>query len=336
MKDLSDQLPIWEEVYCIETMSIHLRYRSVVLLLINVGLCLTQSKSLEYDTIVSFGDANSDTGNTYKLTGNQWPPPPYYLGRFSDGPLWVERLNVSNLLNYAYADATTDSEWSTDNIPGTNLTAPGLRQQINMYKNSTNLRQTDYSRTLYVIWIGLFDYFGDGDLNASTIIRRLSRGIDDLIRIGAKTLLVVNQPPFRAYPGLYNGEMGELFDLWTSEHNDNLSQSIENFRKNLPQTTFHLLDVHSLIRDILVNSSAFGITNVTNCWSTFNGTIIPLCSNSNTFLFLDEFYFTTSVHQLIADRARNLLLTSNGRIPYAFSSALLMMISAIVWSKNFI
>lgn len=39
-----------------------------------------------------FGDSVSDNGNVYKLTDKQWPPAKYYKGRFSNGPVWAERV----------------------------------------------------------------------------------------------------------------------------------------------------------------------------------------------------------------------------------------------------
>lgn len=111
-------------------------------------LCLAKSKRRGFDTIVSFGDSNSATGNYHNLSGNQWLSSPYYQGRFSDGPLWVERSEIPNHLNYAYAGATTDNEFANSSIYDANITTPGVRQQVNMYKNSANLRRTDFSRTL--------------------------------------------------------------------------------------------------------------------------------------------------------------------------------------------
>src|SRR5437660_8377950 len=40
--------------------------------------------------MVVFGDSLSDVGNVYAATGS--PPAPYYPGRYSNGPIWVERL----------------------------------------------------------------------------------------------------------------------------------------------------------------------------------------------------------------------------------------------------
>ena len=49
-----------------------------------------------------FGDSLSDTGNLFALTfGIEPPSPPYFDGRFSDGPVWVETLAPLNRLTAA-------------------------------------------------------------------------------------------------------------------------------------------------------------------------------------------------------------------------------------------
>ena len=67
--------------------------------------------------VVVFGDSLSDTGNLFAATGGTNPIPPYFNGRFSNGPVWVETLAASlglpvnpSLLggtNYAFAGAVT-------------------------------------------------------------------------------------------------------------------------------------------------------------------------------------------------------------------------------------
>ena len=43
------------------------------------------------DNIIVFGDSLSDTGNAFEATRHAEPPsPPYFDGRFSNGPVWVE------------------------------------------------------------------------------------------------------------------------------------------------------------------------------------------------------------------------------------------------------
>ena len=64
--------------------------------------------------IVVFGDSLSDNGNLYEYLKHQLPlSPPYFEGRFTNGPVWIEDLIESyyptnsndHLLDYAYGGA---------------------------------------------------------------------------------------------------------------------------------------------------------------------------------------------------------------------------------------
>ena len=64
------------------------------------GLLLASSSALAlvaappslFSGLVVFGDSLSDNGNFFAMTGGTFPPAPYYQGRFSNGPVAVERL----------------------------------------------------------------------------------------------------------------------------------------------------------------------------------------------------------------------------------------------------
>ena len=46
-----------------------------------------------FDKIIVFGDSYNDVGNLTALAakyGFVYPPPPYYPGHFSNGPIWIE------------------------------------------------------------------------------------------------------------------------------------------------------------------------------------------------------------------------------------------------------
>ncbi|CAF3891239.1 unnamed protein product, partial [Rotaria sp. Silwood1] len=144
-----------------------------------------QSKKLLYDTIVCFGDSNSDTENAYKLTGYKWPvDPPYYNGRFSNGKIWIEKLGIQNLINYACGDATTDNNL-VQGFTAINVRVPGVRQQITKYINTADLSQVNFHRTIFIIWAGANDYFYNITLPASIVVKSLINGINDLLQIGA-------------------------------------------------------------------------------------------------------------------------------------------------------
>ena len=45
-----------------------------------------------YDNLYVFGDSYCDVGNIFAATGGAVPPAPYYIGRFSNGPIWLDHV----------------------------------------------------------------------------------------------------------------------------------------------------------------------------------------------------------------------------------------------------
>ncbi|CAF1276330.1 unnamed protein product [Rotaria sordida] len=298
---------------------IHFTTRIHQLIADNARKLLIQSKEIPHDTIVCFGDSNSDTGNVYKLTGSKWPiDPPYYKGRFSNGKVWIEKLGISNLMNYAYGGATTDNNL-VQGFRASQVIVPGVRQQIAIYKNTIDLRKINFHRTIYIIWVGENDYQLNLALSPSAVVKSLINGINDLIEIGAKHFLIVNQSPLQAYPANQALNIPDYLKKLTLKHNHNLSNSIRLLQLIFPKISFKLFDVYSLITNILINPSTYGINSTTNCWSTPNYTVVHVCSTPDTCLFIDEYHFTTRIHQLIADNARELLVQSKGTIKFHHS-----------------
>lgn len=63
-----------------------------------------------FKTIVTLGDGFSDTGILFSRSGQQFPPEPYYEGRFSNSFLWSEYVNhtmKAKLVNFAVAGAVS-------------------------------------------------------------------------------------------------------------------------------------------------------------------------------------------------------------------------------------
>lgn len=310
---------------------------SVFILILFCDVCLAKSNVFAFDTAVYFGDSTTDTGNVYNLTTGRWPPSPYYQGRFCDGPIWVDRINELKTINCAYGSATTDNNLVPGMTTGYDKPVPGVRQQILMYKNMTDLSKIDFSRTIYIIWVGGNDYFfSQMTLQASVVVASIKNGINDLIGMGVKNFLIINQPHFQLYPAVWSLNMNDFLRQLTLQHNGNLSQSIDMLRKNHSTISFYLLDVYALIQDIQMSSTTYGVTNFTNCWSTTNGTVVKLCTNSSNFLFIDGYHFTSRIHQLVADRTRNLLMISHGIVLTPFSYGFQLMIVALTFMNSFI
>jgi len=276
------------------------------------------SQTIPYDTVVCFGDSTSDTGNVYNLTNSSWPPAPFYQGRFSNGPVWIEKLGIPTLLNYAYGSATTDNNL----VPGTtefNTSVPGIRQQIGLYKSKTDLTEVNFDRTLYAVWANGNDYYFNMSLSPSTVVNSLINGIQDLIQIGAKKILILTQIPLQIYPAAQLLNLNDFLSTLTLSHNTDLSNQIANLRSQNPQISFYLHNVSLLITNILNNTSRYGINSTQNCWITTNHIIVQLCSTPDTYMFIDEYHFTTRIHQMIADDVKSSIQTSHGLVLTAFS-----------------
>src|SRR5262245_61319505 len=139
--------------------------------------------------IVVFGDSYVDTGNNFVASNGAFPAsPPYYSGRFSNGPVWVERL-ASDLgiaaptpsggggLNYAWGGAETGLSGLSAN--GT----PNVGSQINSFLNDQLQVHNDQ---LIVIDGGANDLLA-GQTMPATIAANLTTEITTLASAGGKT-----------------------------------------------------------------------------------------------------------------------------------------------------
>jgi thermolabile hemolysin len=129
------------------------------------ALCLSfgliaASQSFGFTDLFVFGDSLSDTGNVFASTAGLQPAAPYFNGRYSNGPVWVETLagglgiSATNSLgggkNYAFGGAETN--------PGAALSTLGtanIGTQIALLSGSG---QTISSNSLVVVWAGANDF----------------------------------------------------------------------------------------------------------------------------------------------------------------------------------
>ena len=297
-----------------------------LLVLIHLGimfLCYHRidAQRFLYDTVVIFGDSNSDNGNVYKMTNGTFPPPPYFQGRFSSEYVWAERLNVSQLVDCAYGGATTDNDLLQGYAFEQTIPVPGVRQQIRNYSGGIQANRTNFNRTLYVIWVGGNNFLRNQTGSSSVISQSISNATRDVIFFGGRNIVIVNQPPLQFIPLIRpNAALLNAAQL-TSDYNRNLSGNIAALQQSNKDRKLQIFDLNALVSKVFANLSSYGIQNAIDpCFSQLsNGTLI-LCSNPNSYAFFDEVHFTGRMHQIIADEFKKLLVSPSSSVGH-FSSA---------------
>lgn len=164
-----------------------------------------------YTGLTIFGDSLTDTGNVYAATGNSYPPAPYWNGRFSDGPVWVEYLAASLGLsataslqggqNYAFGGARTGS--AANPVPDL------LAQSVGLWAPTLGAGPADASR-LYVL-LG-----GGNDMRDARSAYQTNSAADQAGRQAAAQAAasnLINNLGFLASKGVTDVLLGNLPDL---------------------------------------------------------------------------------------------------------------------------
>ena len=270
--------------------------------------------------IYVFGDSLSDVGNVFKTTKEHNPPsPPYFRGRYSNGPVWVEylaaklKLTSNRDTNFAFGGATTGD---SRDIP------LGLLTQI---KSFTATNSPANPNALYIIWAGANDYLR-GATDPTTPINNLAMAVKLLSAVGAKNIILVNLPDLGKLPGTRTSQRSQFLNDLTQEHNSKLAASVKGLRQEISSNiNITYLDVNSRFNQVINDPEKFGFTNVTNaCLNS-----VSICNDDNKYLFWDEIHPTTAAHKLFVELAFSALKPAS---KLAVFDSELMPLSAIVLS----
>ncbi len=294
-----------------------------------VLLCLsTISHATQLNKIVVFGDSLSDNGNLYQYMKQKFPPsPPYYQGRFSNGPIWVEHLTQAyygtdwraHLLDYAFGGAGVENDEDDDSLFS-------LNREIDSYLLA-HQNQADAS-TLFIVWIGVNNYLYTLDLdNQNDTVQAVNAGIKaDLKRLvdrGAKHILVINLPDLSKSPAARDFDLAQPLSYCTRMHNLALQNNLQQLKDDYSTVQWLSFDANALVQVILDNPAAFGFVNITDTClqakvedpSTSSvlkmvATIQsrekgrPVCAG---YLFFDQVHPTESAHKIMAQQIGHLL-----------------------------
>ncbi|NEP91117.1 MAG: SGNH/GDSL hydrolase family protein [Okeania sp. SIO2C2] len=271
---------------------------------LNAGQFEGRLPRLLFSDIYVFGDSLSDTGNAFIATGGLLPPsPPYFEGRTSNGPLWIETLApqlelTSNPgLNFAVNGATTGFLNDTNNLlpEGTPPLLIGLQTQIDNFIAETPETDPD---ALYVVWAGANDYLGGSTQGVQSSVGNLSVAVNKLASIGARNFLLPNLPDLGLTPLAQSlpPELQQGLSLLSEGHNSGLAAASQILEQD-PNINIISPDFRTIFDNIIANPNDFGFTNVTDNFLA-SGAINP-----DDFLFFDDIHPTTNGHNFVADTA---------------------------------
>ena len=247
-----------------------------------------------YSNVFVYGDSLSDTGNIYNASGHTIPQsPPYYNGRFSNGPLAVEYLANSihsPLTSFAWGGATTgigdSGDGGTQTTPGA-LGLPGMLPQV---QASLSTVAPFAPTSLFIVWGGPDDFITGGSV-AIGVADELAI-VSALQGVGATHILVPGMPDMGLTPKFYGNPAATAFSFA-------FDQALQ---ANLPKGVTYF-DTFGFMHLVVSNPGAFGFTDVTDpC-------LVGLtpCSNPNQYLFWDDLHPTTAADAILAGQFQSLV-----------------------------
>jgi len=243
----------------------------------------------EINKIIIFGDSLSDQDNM-KSWIRILPGPPYFGGRFTNGPNWVDFLHLETnvaIQNWAVGGAITrllddDHRFSTK-------LAGSVEDEINRFKEVVGKEKhiSDPKGTLFVVWAGGNDYlsklFSEEDINtfidepdapngSNAITKKVTDNIinhlESLYKIGARKFVVANMPDLGSVPQILHLEnykytksnhdnkisrLSRRLSRITLQHNKALSARIKDFVKENTEAQIIYGDTYRGLRNIVLS-----------------------------------------------------------------------------------
>ncbi len=283
------------------------------------GLVFAASGSLAayaYDAIVVFGDSYNDVGNIHILAGNlgvNYPPAPYYDGRFSNGPIWVEHVasnwglpmlpsSIPGGTDYAVGGADLLQPVTLDGA----LTIPSVEDQVAYYL-ATHGGKAD-PKALYVIEGGGNDILDATDLsaaNASKLGGKIATGLVGMVAAlgaaGAKSFLVPDLLDVGQLPAtLVEPAFSTFADEASAAANAGLNAQLAAYPRTGGVAIFRIPVFHTFM-DVARAKAHFGFTNVTTpCVLTSGLTVVSECSDPDHSLWWDGAHPSEFAHGFFA------------------------------------
>ncbi|MCD4506108.1 SGNH/GDSL hydrolase family protein [Chromobacterium piscinae] len=264
--------------------------------------------------IIGFGDSLSDTLNVYNHSPLIFRIPNrtnWYLGHYSNGPLWLEQL-ASRLNLPLYNWATGGAGVNPDQYG----MIPSVLQQVQSWqeymKSAPNYNPAN---TLFTMWIGGNDLITYGN-SPDKIIATQKQALMNLISTGARKILLMKLPDVSRTPVFQLPDYAPraaTVSTQVREYNQKLDQLATVLREMYGSSLrLEVFDSYTLFNDMLNNPAKYQMTNTTQSCLELSSNDSSIyrniqkarkeCTNPNSFVFWDNLHPTTRTHQLLGDK----------------------------------
>lgn len=258
--------------------------------------------------LVIFGDSLSDTGNVYLATGGVYPPaPPYFPGRFSNGPIWVDYLAanygttavpfLAGGTNFAVGGASTGVDGV---VPGTGVTSQAFLYMTTAFD----------PEALHIVSGGGNDLLDASEALTDPTALQIAGQVaaQNLLAIayqlavsGAERVALTNSANVGLTPSALFGGTSTEAAIATLAFNAALKDGYVNLSSLFTSTHFYFIDqfalTNAIVNDALFNGGGkYGVTDITT-------PCVLNPSACSTSLFFDDVHPTSQVQAAFAAAA---------------------------------
>ena len=287
------------------------------------GLCLGPAAPAQagnaYKALFAFGDSLSDVGNYYAISNGTTPPsPPYSLGRYSNGPVWVQTLASSLGVRPLSASVKGGTVYATGGATASGHRVADLAGQFQQY---TAVNGTVASGTaLFTVAIGVNDLQEavNAGANSTALMATATQAVTDtmsvvaqLLAMGARHIIVTTPPDVTRTPSSANMSPPQLAALAAGLRTFVSTLNAQVAALQLPAgAKVSVLDIYTLLDSVIAQPASMGFTNVNNACLTYMAgppATLMQCATSKAgqdqYLWWDIKHPTEHGHQAIAAQA---------------------------------
>jgi phospholipase/lecithinase/hemolysin len=272
--------------------------------LLSLASVAAQAQTPSYDALYVFGDSYCDVGNLFLATGGAEAAPPYYNGRFSNGPIWLDHVagflglplkpSLLKGTDYAFGGA-----WVTE--PESVTGVPSVPEQVELYLSQHNGKADP--NALYILEGGGNDILdtttGTPEALGLHIAEGLARSELLLREAGAKHFVI----PDLFNVGLLPAAAGNVSFAQAASATANKSlDEFLAFEQLIEGIHIVRMNVFSLLNAVVTDPTHFGFTDITHpCLTT------GVCADPDHTLFWDTHHPTEFGHSFFAVTLENVL-----------------------------